>query len=239
MTNRDVFDLLRAGDPAALATLPDSESPLARSIRATVMANVAPAPSSGTRRRVIAIVILIVVLATAAAWVLSNRDVADPEGILCYDAPTLDASAIVAFRDGDATTDVCASLWLDQTLPINDQLPKNKNPSLVGCVTDAGAFAVFPSTDNSLCAELGLAEPTDARGPDPLVELRQRLALSINPESCVTIEQAVQIAQDELGELDLEDWAVEPQRERPDRPCASISIDIATNTIVIVPVPKS
>lgn len=238
MTNRDVFDLLRAGDPAAPATLPDAHSSVARSIRANVMANTQLVPERGNRRRVVAVAILIVVLATAAAWVLSNRDVTDPEGILCYEAPTLDSSAVVAFRDGEATTGACASLWLDQTLPISDELPSNDNPPLVGCVTETGQLAVFPSTDRSLCAELGLAEPTDATGLDPLVGLRQRLVAAINPETCLTIQRAEQVAQEELSDLEIEDWSVEAQRERIDRPCASISIDISTNTIVIVPVPK-
>lgn len=169
---------------------------------------------------------------------MTNRDVTDPEGILCYDAPTLDASAIVAFRDGEATTDACTSLWLDQTLPIDSELPDNRNQPLVGCVTEAGSLAVFPSTDQSLCAELGLAEPTDTTRPDPLVELRRQLAASINPETCVTIQQAQQIAREGLGDLGLEEWTVQAQPERSDRPCASISIDISSNTIVIVPVPK-
>jgi len=239
MTDSDIFDLLREGDPAAHHTLPDAESPLALSIRATVMANTHTIATGHRRRRAIVIAIVVALLATAAAWVLANRNVTNPEGILCYDAPSLDANAILASRDGEATTDVCATLWADQTLPIDTSLPKLDDPSLIGCVTATGTLAVFPSTNHELCAELGLAEPADTTNPDPLIELRQRLTESINPETCLTTQQAHQTTQNELNELNLPDWTVQTQPEHPDRPCTSIFMDTTTNTINIVPIPQT
>ncbi len=242
MTNRDIFDILRDGDRAVHHALPDANSPLARSIRATVMANTHTVATTRRRRAVIVVAaVLTALLATAAVWVVSNRDtnVTNPSGILCYDAPGLDANAILAPRDREATTDACTSLWRDELLPVDITLPTNHDQPLVGCVTAQGNLAVFPSTNHGLCADLGLADLVDATGPDPRVELSARLIEAINPQTCLTIERAQQVAHEELDALGIKDWTVVTQDERPDRPCATISIDATNNTIHLVPFPRT
>jgi len=243
MTEHDIIDVLRSGDPAPSDTTPGAETPLGRSILAAVMANATdPAGVSSRRpRRLIAIVIVAAALAgtAVAAWALNTRRVTNPVSVLCYDAPSTDASAIAAPRAATPNTEACAAFWDDGVLPINSDAPRGQVPPLVACVTGTGTLAVFPSDNTGLCTELGLADlaPPATRN-DRVFELTKQLIEAINPETCLSLDHARQVTVDTFNELGLGDWTVRARPENSERPCSSLDIDATNRIITLVPIPK-
>jgi len=243
MTERDILDVLRSGDPAPLDTTPGPNSPLGRRIHAAVMANAAnPSATPRHRRRLTAVLVAVATLAAGAgiAWALSTRSVTNPISVLCYDAPSTAANAIEAPRGPAPDTAACQALWDDGILPINSEVPQGRTPHLVACVTDTGTLAVFPTNNTSLCGELGLSDPAPLPAdPDKTYELTQQLIDAINLSTCLTINDAQQTATDIINKLDVDNWTVHAQQTNPDRPCATLAIDEPNKTITLVPLPKT
>ena len=241
VSDRDLFDLLRAGDPAPLDVTDSASSAHGRRTLATVMARGADqdiAHHRRRRRRLIAAITIIAALTTAAAWYLSTRPITDTGGTLCYDEPALDANAILVPFDQSPSVEACAQLWLNGDLPV-EAPPATEIPDLIGCVLDSETLAVFPSTNETLCAQLGLTEPDTSVSIDPITELRDRLTASINQTTCLNLEQAQQQVRAHLIELGFTDWQITTQTADPARPCTSYGLDAANQTIILVPIPDA
>lgn len=241
MTERDIFDVLRSGDPAPPGIIPGPDSPLGRRIHATVMANATDA-SATPRRRIIAVLVAVAAAVAGAgiAWALNTRSVTNSISVLCYDAPSTASSAIEAPRAPTPDTAACRAFWDDGVLPINSDLPRGKVPPLVSCVNNAGTYVVFPSDNAGLCAELGLADPAPPpAGPDKPYDLTQQLIDAINPTTCLSLDQAERTAVDIFDKLGLNDWSVTKRPENPERPCASLAIDEETHLVILVPIPRT
>ena len=240
MTERDIFDVLRSGDPAPPGITPGPDSPLGRRIHATVMANATdPSATPRRRRRIIAVLVAVATLAGAgAAWALNTRSVTDSVSVLCYDAPSTTASAIEAPRAAIPDTAACRALWDDGVLPINSDLPRGQVPPLISCVNNAGTYVVFPSDNTNLCTELGLTDPAPLpAGPDTTHDLTQQLVDAINPATCLSLDEAEKAAIDIFDKLGLGEWSVAKRPENPERPCASLAIDEKTRLVILVPIP--
>jgi len=246
MNDHDILDVLKFGDPAPLDTVPGPDSQLARQILATVMANAAaPVPPTRRPRRLLAAVIAAAVIAATAvtAWALNNRTATNPVSVLCYDAASTSASAIEAPRAAVPDSSACAPFWDNGVLPISSDLPRGQVPPLVACVNDGGTLAVFPGDEPGLCADLGLADAAPPSAgpsvvPDAAFQLRQQLIDTINAQTCLSIDDAEQATLDTFRKLGINDWTVQPQPVNPARPCASLAIDEANHTIILVPTPR-
>jgi len=243
MTERDIFDALRSGDPAPPGISPGPDSPLGRRIHAAVMANATdPSATPRRRRRIIAVLVAVAALAAGAgaAWALNTRSVTNSISVLCYDAPSTAASAIEAPRAAIPDTAACQAFWDDGVLPINSDLPRGQVPPLVSCVNNAGTYVVFPSDNTNLCAELGLGDPAPPpAGPDKTYELTQQLIDAINPTTCLSLDEAEQAAVDIFNKLGLSDWTVTKRPDNPEEPCASLAFDEETHLVILVPIPKT
>ena len=239
MNDRELYDLLRTGDPARLGTTDGPTEPHGRQMLATIMARVATqdiAQAQRRRRRLIAAVIIVAAVTTAAAWLLSTRPVTDTGGVLCYAKPTLDTDAILVPFDGQPGVEVCIQVWADGHLPVVGP-PLTDVPELVGCVLEGETLAVFPSANPALCEQLGLGYPDGSNSIDPIAELEDRLAAAINQTTCLSLEQAEAEVRAHLDELDLTDWQITSQPADPARPCASFGIEAPDQLVFLVPIP--
>ena len=232
----DPFELLRAGDPAPLSAVDGPDSERGRRILATAMANVVVVDQSRRRRWVAITVALVALVATAAAWYLSSSPASNPDGVVCYDAPDRTANSVVVPITGESTVEMCVGLWRDGILPINGP-STGAVPTLVGCVLDGETLLVFPSENRALCRELDLLahQPTET---DPVTDLRAALVESLNPATCVPMNEAELIVVAHFEALGLEGWSVVVQPEQVDRPCSSFGIDGPAEAVVLVPVPR-
>ena len=167
----DPLELIRQADPAPRESMPTSMSPLGRSIRSQVAERmIAEQPRNRGRLLVRAALVIAIVVsaASAAAWAISRsgnserlavtaiRDAAET-AVVCYEAASLQSTAIVMTSPTSLDASACTPLWISESF----QIPSPGDeavPPLVVCVDTEGILAVFPtSNDSDVCAELGLA----------------------------------------------------------------------------------
>ncbi len=170
----------------------------------------------------------VVVLATAAFAFIRASTVSDPLAISCMATNELDSDN-VALRNAEDPVAACSELWK------TGELGDGQVPALSGCVNDAGAAVVFPSSSD-ICGQLGLAELAPGL-PD------QQSAIATLEESLVTtfaddcFEQvaAVEEAQRQLDQAALDGWTVNvPEPFPADAPCAVPGIDIDAQQIIVI-----
>lgn len=231
----DAFDRLRAADPVDPARIPGAGSPEAARTLAWVLAQ--PRDSAPARRRRAGWFVVVAVLLGAAAWVVFGP-VTDPVGTACYAAASLDADRVAA-PSGAADVTVCVPFWVDGLLVNPEVGPAGSVPPLVACLSDSGGLAVFPRTEPNVCGRLGLASPDPGSLPDAeaVRALGDRLAAHFLEAGCQPLDAAAVDVRRILDEAGFADWTVEPGTPTPDRPCASFSLDSATETIHLVPMP--
>jgi hypothetical protein len=163
--------------------------------------------------------------------------VSEPLVVGCYEEPSLSGHRALLSGDSADPTAVCASLWR----PGGEFNPGGapSQPSLVGCVLDTGAVAVFPAQGSDVCADLGLSPYAgeNARGDDAaIVELQENVSERFL-SSCVGQEQAIHIAEQAVVASGLHGWRVAHSTAfTPTQPCASAYVDVANKTITLIPV---
>ena len=246
MPRRDYpFEAFRASNPVDESTVPGPESPKARALLAEITATPRTQPGRLTRysRRRLAVAIAVALLAMAsiaAAWLIL-RDVSDPLSVACYQAATLDSDVAVGAPGDNLDVTLCEPAWEDGTLVNDDIAPAGQVPDLVGCVTDQGNLAVFPSDSRALCTELGLASlnPESVPEGNVLRQLDTDLVEHSEQHECQPIAAAEQDVRQILDSYGLEDWQIRVSRGAPGRSCASYGLDIATETVRLIPIPPA
>jgi hypothetical protein len=237
-TGPDVFERLRAADPAAAAPPFDPASAQGQAVLERAL--------SGARRRRgprrFAAVALVVAAAAgaAAAGFLDSRKPAAALDVACYTAARLDASASVVRARPDRAVEACRTLWRDGTLG-----PAASPPHLVACVLSTGVVAVFPGGPGT-CAELH--RPVASPGPSPAVDkvatLRDRLIGASNATGCLAPDEARADAEGALRDLGISGWSVvvgpgaSGHGFDADRPCATFAFEQDRKQIVLVPFPR-
>jgi len=238
----DAFEAFRASNPVDDSTLPDADSTDARALFSEITSRSRTMPEADKHpRRQLVLVIAVAILAlglVAAAWLIF-RDVSDPISVACYQDTSLGSNVVAASPDGPLEASLCEQVWEEGTLVNEAVVPAGQAPPLVGCVTDQGNLAVFPSEDPSICAQLGLAEPTPsspAEG-DTIRQLDNDLVEYFSQHECQTIEQARLDIQQLLDGYGLSEWIIQMSPGGPGRRCASFGLDAPNNIIHLVPIP--
>ena len=237
MNERDIFDALREVDPAAGIDFADAVHIKAR-VHARVLAQVS-ARRPGGRRVVLAVAVAVLALAAVAATVYLTRQPTQVAGIGCAEGLSLDAVHVIA-PTGGLDPQQCAELWADGTITNPDIAPAGQVPPLLGCVNDAGTLVVFPTDDQGVCERLGMAvfTPT-ADATASIIDVQNRLIEQINPQTCPSLDDAQQLAEQALAAAGIDDWTVVSQPATDQRPCPSLAFDSTARQIVIVPAPHT
>jgi hypothetical protein len=244
---RDPIELLREANPVAAELL--SADPVERVHMEQLferIASPAPVPGKRPKRRVIVAVAIatVALLAGAAAYIVHRQRVTQPLDIGCYSGADLRASAIIvrAQRDSDPIRS-CQDVWR------SGAFGSRTVPPLVACVLPSGFTGVFPGESDDVCQRLGRPAPetpttsspssTSASAPSDPIELRNALVSAFHRIDCVTRQQAHDIVAVELGRRGMTDWkVVERAPFAPDRPCATVGVDVDANTVVLIPFDK-
>ncbi|MGB5169053.1 MAG: hypothetical protein WBP49_11680 [Acidimicrobiia bacterium] len=239
----DAFEIVRANNPVDETTVADATSAKARALLTEIVATPRPQlqrPKRTTRRRLaFAIAIaLLAVASIAAAW-LVLREVTDPISVGCYQDTNLNSDVVAVVSSGALDVSLCIPAWEDGTLTNNAVAPPGQVPPLLGCVTDTGKLAVFPSNDENLCHALGLAEPDPESVPagDAVRRLNEALVTHFAANACLTIEDARIDVRDTLDTNGSNDWRIEISPGGPGRPCASFGLDAPNHTVRLIPIP--
>jgi len=236
---RDPFDLLKGYDPVDTGALPDADSLVGRAMFERVTS--APIQVAAHRRRRI-IVVVVAMLAVAAGvamtWYVLTREV-DQLNVTCYADVNLDADRVGIVVDGYPTSDACEEFWAEGPLAHPDIAP-GVVPPLMVCVTDTGAFVVFPTDDRGICEQLGQSSPNPSQSPSELDsasaaldEIREFILTS----SCQPVADAELKIREILHAHGLDDWTVTRQPHDSGSPCASVAFTTELKTVVIVPTP--
>jgi hypothetical protein len=239
----NAFALLRLADPVDQDTVRSPDSPPARQLLAEILQTPRDTPYRRHRRpdwQVAVGVALVTVLTIAATW-LWLRPVTDPLGVACYAAVDLDGDR--AARAGGSTLDpddACGDYWRDRVLVNPDLVPPGSVPPLLGCVTDQGGLAVFPTDDPETCARLGLAtvDPGSIDEGDTIRAVTDQLVDHFLAAGCLPLDQAERDVRQILDDNGFTDWTIIAGPPTEERPCASLAIDAPTRTITLVPMPQ-
>jgi hypothetical protein len=240
---QDAFDVFVATNPVDEFTLPGPDSAQARDLLARIIATPRQPlaqPARYTRRRlVIAIAVALLALASmAAAWLLT-RDVTDPISVICYQDVSLDSPAADAPNEGPLDVDLCKPAWEDRILINEDLTPPGTTPPLVGCVTERGSLAVFPTSDTEACARLGLANinPESVPAGAPLRQLQADLVDHFSQQQCQPMEAAQRDVAEILSANGFSNWQIQLSPGEGGDACASFGLDIETQTVDLIPIP--
>ena len=239
------FDILAAANPVDDASLPTADSRKAQVLLGEIVSSPRPRPRRRqpfkilSRRRAIVLALLAPLL-IAAAWVLL-RPVSDPVSVGCYQAPSLDSDIVAVASGGSLDVEICAPVWEEGRLVNSAATPPGGIPPLVGCVSDDGGFAVFPSDDRNLCSRLGLGNPDPESLPsgDAIRRLNDALVAYFVGRDCVPIDVAQHDIAQILTDHGFSAWHVKLSPGGSDRPCASFGLDAEGAAVHLIPVPAS
>lgn len=197
------------------------------------------------RRRTLMLVPAVAVLLLAATgfttYVLTKSEPTHLDTIGCYDRADLEANvAVVGSGTGDPVSR-CRAVW-------DGAFPTAVPDSLAACVLQSGAIGVFPSARAGMCARLGLA-PLSSAG---LAESRRFAALRDaiiarvgEPASgstrgtgiCVGEREARAIVREELVKHGYGSFRIQVGGGTfsDQRPCADVSLDSESQTVILIP----
>lgn len=237
---RDPFGMLQRANPVRDDQLPEVSSSILEETFEQVLAKVRPMrPRRGMPPRRRAVVVLVVAAVAGVAWTiyLTATRPTKPLPIGCYEAADLTSRTEVVANDGRPPTEICVELWRRAVFgpgPI---------PPLVACVLPSGVVGVFPETGNQTCRQVG-ATPLQSPSPALTDELEETIALrdalrAALLEACLDERQALDLVRSELVARALSDWTVDTVRPfSSQRPCASVGIDAADRTVLLIPVER-
>jgi hypothetical protein len=227
---------LRAANPVRSGDLPSADSAAARVLFERIVATEpkpAPARKGLIRRRPWVLLPAAALLAAAGYGLV--RQVSDPRFVVCYAEARLDAEPAEVSPDGQAPVVACAFLW-EPGGQFNQA--GDPAPPLVACVLENGLAGVFPDTlGPDTCSALGMARqrggsPTTI---DPVARLQEVLSAEVGVR-CLGRDEAMAFVREQLAALGLTEWTVEaPTPFTQGAPCASVAMDIATKTVILVP----
>ena len=193
--------------------------------------------ASGTRRRFVAAVAVVVASALSVGFTVHalSADVTQPTGVGCYASADLGADTAVVSADGRSPVAVCEELWQ------RGDVGSWPVPALAACVLPSGAVGVFPG-GRATCATLDLAPLDEAAylaGAGDFIALRTALVDRFLASGCLDRPGATRVVEDELSAQGLGSWRiVTPTGFTTDRPCASLALEPAARTVLLVPAPR-
>lgn len=190
------------------------------------------------RRRRLRILVPVIALSVVAAAAVVYQPLANPQVVVCFEAPDIDSNRYVPSPGAGVGIEACSVGWERAELR-SDDVPIGEVPPLVGCVGAEGSLWVFPSSDRSTCQHLNLSNPEPDQDIEPLLDLEQRLSDYLPPDSCVTISEAVLGIEAILADMGLTDWSIEVGESNTSRPCASWGIDGVERRVHIIPFPRA
>jgi hypothetical protein len=233
----DAFDILSSHDPVDETRLDDHRSPRARQLFESIVATPGHVATRRRRRLRTFAFAAIAVATMGAAWIVFHP-ISNPTAVTCYQAVSLDSDAVGIASGSTLDPSACVSAWEDGPLVNEEIVPRGTVPPLVGCVTDAGTLAVFPSDDPAVCEQLGLARPdSESIAPGEVVgDLQDALTDYFATHQCVSIDQARDAVENILTDRGMSQWTIETGPAQPDRPCASFGMDPENTTIYLVPI---
>jgi hypothetical protein len=195
---------------------------------------------------------LFLVLAPAAAVLLAvtgfttyalTREPTHLESVGCFETAELDANVAIVNADGRDPAVICAELWQQGAMGAGAA-----PDSLAACVLDTGAIGVFPSSGESTCEELGLADlpPTYAAERKRFAELRDAIVAQIGEPAtgsspstlkCVSEADARALIRRELDAHGYGDWGIEVPGDgyTAERPCLQVAFDGERRMVLLVP----
>lgn len=231
----DPFDALRAMNPVPDAVREPLADPESDALLRRILRDGEGGSNQRHRRRGRHILIPLAVaaaMATAAATWIVTRTAGDATQVACYRAVSLSADIVGVEPAGDPR-DACSAVWVD------GEFGRGPAPPLAACVLPSELVGVFPASDGDPCRRLGLDEAR-LDGDVPAIVGVQELLSERFGADCVRLDQAEELVVGALRDADLEDWTVIRAAEpTSDRPCASIAVDPATETITLVPLPRT
>ncbi len=239
MTEHEFDEWMRDRDPARSASIPNPDDERGRAIRDAAIRR------PGSRRGLVAAIAAAVVLISAAAVgaVVWFNDEPGRIDVVCFAEADLDADRVQGDLQLGTGVDACTRPWQDGNFGGEVEGDVVGVPPLTACVLQNGAVGVFPGGTET-CLELDL--PVSNRGDtvvNPVRELDQRIRAAITGDGrCVPPEEAVELVDGFLAELDLADagWAVRQTAPTSgERPCASYSVDEPALLVAIVPIPDA
>ncbi len=236
------FELLKEANPVDVDQVKSPDSETAQTMLASIIET--PRPEVSRKRlgrrplRLAAVLTGLAVVLIGATWLLT-RDVENPQAIACHQAVNLDSDIAAAPVGGPATAEACIPVWEDGILEKPDVAPTGSVPPLTACVTGRGTLAVFPTDNQDVCSDLGLAypEPTSQDTADQIRQLDTDLQVHFASGECAGMEKAETRVRTILDDSGLDGWSIETQEPSEARPCASYSLDADTETIHLVPIP--
>lgn len=195
-------------------------------------------PARGRRRAVVtSLAIPVLLAASAAGWEMAATQTAShvTNGIGCYAAASLHASATVVDATGQDPASICARYWSDGVV---SGKPRNHVPALVACVLpNSDAVGVFPETS---CSALGLQPlPHGYRqAARRFSALSAALRARFGASRCVYERVAVADVRQVLREHGFSGWRVvgyQPMPHSINGPCATFIAQSRTHTVTVVP----
>lgn len=229
MTGTDPFELFKQLDPSKQLDPVEIEQRNADVLQHILEQPRPGRPVSRSRRRpwLLGGSLAVVVLATAAFAFIRSSTVSDPLAISCMATNEVD-SDIVSLRNADDPVAACRELWETGVLGNGDV------PVLSGCVNDAGAAVVFPSSSD-ICGRLGLVElePGLTDSQRSIASLEESLIATF-VEDCFEQDAALEEVQRQLDDAALDGWTVSSPEPFPtDRPCAAPGIDLDARQVIV------
>ncbi len=188
------------------------------------------------RRRWVTIPVALAVAGSlaAAGWGLRPGGPAtDATTVSCYS--TVDLAGDVDVLGSAAAADpagACREIWT-RTEAVQ--------PATTGvCLTSRGSIAVFPS--DGACEKLGLRPFTGvSEDAARLAVFKRDVSEAVAAAPCQSRSAVVALVQQELDTHGLGTWRIDDNgHDEPwaaGRPCASLSFDDETKTVIIVPMP--
>jgi hypothetical protein len=175
----------------------------------------------------------LLVLGAAAYAIVARHAEEVVNGIGCYATADVRADTTVAQADGRTPVAVCQGLWKQGVI-----LPGiTQAPPLVACVpAKGGAVWVFPGGSGT-CGRLGLAPlpPGYQSAARDFAAMRDDLVRQLGDQSCRPYASARQVVRRVLDAHRFNDWHVSDGTAfSSDRPCASLSFDPGTKTVILV-----
>lgn len=237
MENRDPFDILSENNPINPSSI-DAYGAEADQLLQSILGEPTRSRPRRLRRTLyVGIAAAMILATTAAAWVLSVREV-ETLSVVCFESVDLDGNRSGLSETATPRPESCEQPFEDGRLTFDVSRP-GFIPPLTGCVSDGGSLYVFPTDNDNICATLGLAEPDPDQPTDALDRIgaaKQQITDFMLQSDCRPIEATVIEVRRILDRNELTAWTIDRRSARTGQNCGSIAYDLPNETVIVVPI---
>lgn len=228
---------LREANPVSSEEVPSPTSPQGEALFHRVIRTPQKEPKRPfwRRRRGLLILVPAVALACAAGYSLISK-LTDPLSVVCFQETSLVSRRASVSAQGSDPVSACGPLWA----PGGEFNPEGAPASpLAACLLEEGNIGVFPRHPNKdTCPALGLT-PVSGVDIDTEHQALQAVQEELAPrfvERCLKEREAADLVADSLHRHGLREWTVLVAAPfTQDRPCATLSYDLPSRTVSLVP----